>query len=339
MFKKECYKAAGRIQKFISIIITVISIANYAYAVKIGDIVKYNSGLYKVQEIAKNQVKLCPYYDYKKFYSYSDWGWFYGDKCVFVPLKNFERKQQIAKNSTPQPEIKKEDEKKLLQLATDPKYLNNLSAKEFRELYKKITDLAVMHPTEDKLKAYVYMTNFLRLKSLVFAHSVMDYYQRNSKYYMLKKIGETSWSIKAARAEKKKLGKQLLKEHKNSVGLMAFVKYGCGFCEKQIPVLQWFHADYGTDVLLVSQNSCAFNSNLPCVVNPNAFKAFNVQSIPTILLVVKNKNNSKPQIFPIGVGLTDEMTMFNRITYYLKGVYGNELYNDKNFLKLLAEGK
>jgi len=305
-----------------------------AFALNVGQVVNYNSSTYKVIKIdnTTKMVLLCPYYNNEQFFQYADWGWFYGQKCIQVPLTYFEPKKPVKKEITTQ--NKTESTKKLLKLATDPEYLNNLTATEFRKLFRKITDLAVMHPTKAKVAAYMYMTNFLRLKSLVFAHAVINYSMGNSKYYTLRKIGETSWSIRNYWQHKREQGLRVMHEHENSIGVFAFIKYGCPFCEKEIPVLQWFKSDYHVNVLLVSYNKCPSGTFLPCVVNPGAFKAFNVQSMPTMLLVIRQKNNL-PKFYPIGVGLTDKVTMFNRAAYYVRGYYEDRLYTDKNFLKLL----
>jgi len=325
--------------KMLALFLIFASFYHVAAAVpKVGQIIRYGNELYRVKSIDtdKKVVTVCPYYDYQHYFSYSNgWGWFYGNTCKDVSFSVFVQQTKPQQKKISQ---SKKNEDKILEKAVDAKYLNSLTAEEFRKLYQEVLDIAVMHPTEKAVAAYTFMTNFMRLKALVFAHSVVDYTMKNSRYYMIKNTGETSWSIRNAWRKKKEDALSLVKEHKDNIGLLAFIKGGCLFCEKQFPVLQWFRTDYGIDVLLVSMDYCPRNINLPCMVAPSTFKIFNVQNEPSMVLVIRGKSN-KPVFYPVGVGLTDEATLFNRVAYYVSGYYRKTLYTDKNFMKLLEKGR
>jgi thiol-disulfide isomerase/thioredoxin len=197
-----------------------------------------------------------------------------------------------------------------------------------------------MQPTKENIAAYMYMTNFTRVKSLIFSHAVVDYTMENSKYDMSKKSGTTSWSHRAVQLQETDEAKKIIAEHKNNLGIIVFIKYGCPFCEKQLPVLNWLQSDYQIDVIAVSLNRCPENSSgIPCKVNPAAFKAYNIQSEPTIVLVIRQADGT-PKFEPVGVGLTDEVTLVNRISYFVKGYYQPETkYDNSNLFKLLEEGQ
>lgn len=322
----------------LSIVLVLFLVLSSQAAIKIGQVVRYNGKIWVVKKITqKKTVVLCPQYDYTRYFNGSDWGWFYNSTCITVPLDHL---NPHKKHSPSAPNIQQPEPHKLAELARNPKYLNSLTAKQFNKMYKQITQIAVMHPTEENVKAYMFMTNFLRLKALVFAHSVSDYVLKNPKYNMDKDIGYTSWSTFNYRKITKNKRKQFITQHKDSMGLMVFIKNGCPYCMKQIPVLTWFKSDYGVDALLVSQNGCPVNTmGLPCVNKPETFSRFNIQYEPTILFVIKKKNG-QPAFYPIGSGLTTEETIVRRIYYYANIYYKpHERYTDKNFLRLLEEGK
>ncbi len=341
------------ISRWLVLIIVVLSLCVNVLAdvkdnapnLKIGQVIEYNGRDWVVENITpKKLVILCPNYDYSKFFSKSNWGWFYGtDKCISVPLSVLFPKQTTPSSPvTPsRPSIENMPDSEVIKLATNAKYLNNLSAKDFNKLYKRVLEISVMHPTKKNVAAYMFMTNFLRLKALVFAHAVTDYVLANPKYNMAAKTsGTTSWSRHEYVKVSKERRSSFVREHSKDMGLMVFIKNGCPYCMEQMHVLSWFKADYGVDVLLVSMNGCPQNTmGLMCVTKPEAFQIYGIQYEPTIFLVIRGKNG-KPSMFPVGAGLTTEQDLLNRVYYYANTYYNpQERYTDKNFLHLLEEGK
>ncbi|MEM3830362.1 MAG: conjugal transfer protein TraF, partial [Conexivisphaerales archaeon] len=299
---------------FIAFVLLLLGINAYAN-IKKGEVINYKGDKWIVSQVnnSTDTALLCPYYDYQNYFNSSNWGWFYNAKCLSIPLKEFEQKKkevQTVQNSTvPQ---KKLSDQEIIKLATNPYYLNHLSASEFKKMYDHVTDIAVMQPTKKNIAAYMYMTNFIRVKSLIFSHAVVAYTMENPKYNMIKKIGETSWSYNNYNQDQSAKQKKLLADHEKNLGLIVFIKNGCPYCEKQLPVLSWFQSDYHIDVIAVSSNTCPQNtSGIQCMVNPGAFKAYNIQYEPTMVLVIKQPDGS-PKFEPVGVGLTDEVTLANR---------------------------
>ena len=328
--------------KLLSILLFVFLFFDYSHAdIQKGEVINYSNKQWLVMQVNNDNktVLLCPYYQYNKFFDSSRWGWFYNEKCITKSLDAFqEKKQQPA--SQPQQQPKKLTDQEIIRLATNPHYLNNLSATEYKKMYEHVTNIAVMQPTKDNVAAYMYMTNFTRVKSLIFAHAVTDYTMNNPKYNMIKKLGETSWSYNAYHSQENDEVKQMIELHKDNLGIIVFIKDGCPFCEKQLPVLNWLQSDYHIDVVAASLNQCPANTNnIQCMVNPAAFKLYNVQYEPTIVLVIRQADGS-PKFEPVGVGLTDEVTLVNRIYYFVKGYYQPETeYNNNNLFKLLKEGQ
>ena len=328
--------------KLLSILLFVFLFFDYSHAdIQKGEVINYSNKQWLVMQVNNDNktVLLCPYYQYNKFFNSSEWGWFYNEKCITKPLDAFQEKKQ---QPVPQPQqkSKKLTDQEIIRLATNPRYLNSLTAPEYKKMYERVTDIAVMQPTKDNVAAYMYMTNFTRVKSLIFAHAVTDYTMQNPKYNMIKKLGETSWSYNAYHSQQNDEVKQMIESHKNNLGIIVFIKDGCPYCEKQLPVLNWLQSDYHIDVVAASLNRCPANTNnIQCMVNPAAFETYNIQYEPTIVLVIRQADGT-PKFEPVGVGLTDEVTLVNRIYYFVKGYYQPETkYDNNNLFKLLEEGR
>ena len=308
----------------------------------VGDVVVYQGKKWTVNKININKtVTLCPYDNYKKFYYSSDWGWFYGAKCINIPLTYFmPKKPNIQKQPVKKGFSLPKKDSQVLKLAMDPHFLNSLSAEQFRKMFNRVLDISVMHPTEKSVAAYMYMTNFTRLKALIFSHTVVNYTMRHPKLNMDRDIGSTSWSV-VQYSEKYRIDKKtFFFNHKKTLGILLFIKNGCPFCEKQLPVLKWFSSDYGIDVVAVSINGCPANTEgIPCITKPEAFRYYHIGYFPTTVLVIKQPNGS-PKFMPIGVGLTDEVTLSNRAYNFANTYYHPQLkYTDNNLYKLLEQGK
>jgi len=330
--------------KLLPILLFIFLFSDYSFAdIQKGQIINYNNKQWSVIHVNNDNktALLCPYYQYNKFFDSSKWGWFYNEKCITLPLTAFqEKKQQQPQQPQQKQNPKKLTDQEVIKLATNPHYLNSLTAPEYKKMYERVTDIAVMHPTEQNVAAYMYMTNFTRVKSLIFAHAVTNYTMQNPKYNMIKKLGETSWSYNAYHSQQKDEVKKMIESHKDNLGIIVFIKYGCPYCEKQLPVLNWLQSDYHIDVIAVSLNRCPENtSNIKCMVNPAAFQRYNIQYEPTIVLVIKQPDGT-PKFEPVGVGLTDEVTLANRIYYFVKGYYQPETeYTNSNLFKLLEDGQ
>jgi len=329
--------------KLLFALLFVLLFFDYSHAdIQKGEVINYDNKQWLVMQVNNDNktVLLCPYYQYNKFFNSSEWGWFYNEKCIIKSLDAFQEKKQQPIVPQPQQKPKKLTDQEIIKLATNPHYLNSLSATEYKKMYEHVTNIAVMQPTKQNIAAYMYMTNFTRVKSLIFAHAVTDYTMNNPKYNMIKKLGETSWSYDAYHSQQNDKVKKMIESHRKNLGIIVFIKYGCPFCEKQLPVLNWLQSDYHIDVVAVSLNQCPANtSNIQCMVDPAAFKLYNIQYEPTMVLVIKQANGT-PKFEPVGVGLTDEVTLANRIYYFVKGYYQPETeYTNSNLFKLLEEGQ
>ena len=284
------------------------------------DIIMLGNKKWLVVKKEDDRVFICPYHGDEKFYGSSDWGWFYGEQCRWMGEKTL-----ISRIKENQPEeIKKQKEQEIPwdKVITD-NYLSQLDASHFRDLYTKVREVAIMEPTEKHIHGYIHITDFMRRKSLAFAHATQDFVLAHPVYDIQKNTGTTSWSYPLVNEIRRKQRDALFKRVSNRAGLYFFVSGACPYCKEQAKIVHWFSADYGWNVISVARDFCT--PEYPnCMVNPDLFTVFRATYTPSLFLIYRRSDN-KPAIFPVGNGLTDYQTLKSRIFYYLK-----QLEEEKN---------
>jgi len=284
--------------------------------ISIGDIITFNGKKWQVEDKQNSRLYVCPYHGDESFYKGSDWGWFYGENCRWIEGKILTSKRQIQKK-----EKKHQKESIPWDRLTDDKYLSTLTANQFKQLYEKVRQIAVMDPAKEHIHAYVHMTDFMRRKALIFAHAVSDFILENPVYDMQKETGTTSWAYRFSFKVRQRERDAFLKNLKDRAGLYFFVSANCPYCKEQSKIINWFIADYEWNVISVASDFCA-QEYPDCMVAPELFEVFNVQYTPSIYLIYRQKD--KPLIFPVANGLTDYGTLKARIYYYLKKIKEKE---------------
>jgi hypothetical protein len=290
-----------------------------------GEIIKYKNTDYKINKINHNQTYalICPYYNYRQFYSSKNWGWLYGDNCKWINIAIFNKTKKQIKNNKAKFNPK---------LATSYNYLNSLTAKQFKKYYVDMTDISVMRPTMKNIAKYTFMTNFMRQKSLQFAYAYYTYILNHPQYNMAGKIGTTSWSYRETSNYSIAQQKLYIHRFESKIGVFFFFSNNDEYSLKQIPIINWLTTDNHIVTIGVSNDECPANLDTKCVVSPEAFKYYKVKNLPEIIMIYRKKDG-EPSYQIIGAGLTPESTIISRIFFYLhsrKKVY----YKNKNFEKI-----
>lgn len=310
---------------------TVLFFVAKAYAkagttLSAGEIIKYENAQYKVDKINHKGTYafICPHYNYRRFFSSSNWGWFYGKDCKWINIALY--RKSLSKTEKRKPGFNPK-------LAQNDNYLNSLTAKQFKKYYLDMTQTAVMRPTQTNIARYTHMTNFMRQKSLQFAYAYYTYILNHPKYDIASKVGTTSWSYRTTFNYSDSEKKIFIKKHLNSIGLFFFFSVSDKYSLKQVPIINWILNDYGITIIGVSDNSCPSNLDTKCMVNPAAFKAYKVKSVPEIIMIYRKKDGS-PVLQIIGSGLTPESTIVSRIFFYLHSY--KKIYYKKNNFKTIT---
>ena len=275
------------------------------------DIITLDTKKWLVVKKDRERVFVCPYHGDEDFYAGSDWGWFYREKCRWMDEKTL-----ILQQAKKQKELEVPWDKVI-----KDKYLSTLDASQFRDLYRKVRELAIMEPTEEHIHGYMHMTDFMRRKALLFAHATQDFVLSHPIYDIQKDTGTTSWSYPLVNEIRRRERDALFKRVSNRAGLYFFVSGSCPYCEEEAKIVQWFSADYGWNVVSVARDFCT--PKYPnCIVNPDLFTIFRATYTPSLFLIYR-RNDNRPAIFPVGNGLVDYETLKSRIFYYLKQMEKN----------------
>ncbi|MHB1546794.1 MAG: conjugal transfer protein TraF [bacterium] len=299
--------------------------ANSARAYQVGQILVVKGVKYKIVSVNKKILRICP--DYSHYYSsFKPEGWFYGQSCKNINITKLQKrenqKQRFHKSYLPP-----------VANLSNYQYLNNLTAKEFKVFYHRMTEVAVMRPTEPNIAAYMTMTNFMRKKAVAFTYATMVYLLNHPSVDVQKKIGETSFSYDTYIQKLRKAQKDFIANNSDRLGVFYFINNNQ---TAQNHIDNWLKRDYGISIIAIAKNHCPSGLNFQCGVSPNIFKSFNITYAPTNLLVYRGRHNN-PHYQVIGSGLTDENAMAFRIYKFIKDF--KQVYYNVNPFKASPDGQ
>ena len=295
-----------------------------AFSYQVGQITIIKGVKYIITAVNKKIIRICPYNSNYYSSSFKPEGWFYGQRCKNINITRLikNQKQRFKKSYLP-----------LVKDLSDYQYLNNLTAKEFKVFYHRMTEVAVMRPTEPNIAAYMTMTNFMRKKAVAFTYATMVYLLNHPSVDIQKKIGETSFSYDSYIQDLRRSQKSFIKKNSDRLGLIYFLT---NKNKKQNQTDNWLLRDYGISIIAVAKNRCPAGLNFKCVVGQNVFKNFNVTYAPTNLLVYRGLHN-RPHYQVVGSGLTTENAMAFRIYKFVKDF--KQVYYNTNPFKSTYNGR
>ena len=290
-------------------------------SLKDGDIIGFEGRKWLVKRTEKSRLYLCPYHSRGDFYENGNWGWFYGEECRWVEANVLVQKLTRERKNKAEHSIYREIPWDRL---TDEKYLSHLTAPEFRRLFSRVREAAVMEPTQQHIAAYTYMTDFMRRKAVKFMYAVDSYLLENPVFDMRRR-GTSGWAHRITIVQEEKDMDSLFHRVSKDAGVYFFVSGGCPYCKKETRMVQWLAADYGFTVITVSRDFCT--ADYPnCMVRPDLFRSFSIQYTPTIIFIYRHKE--KPHIMPVAVGLTTYDIIKNRIYTFLRQIIHGAPEND-----------
>ena len=295
-----------------------------AFSYQVGQITIIKGVKYIITAVNKKIIRICPYNSNYYSSSFKPEGWFYGQRCKNINITRLIKNQKQRFKKSYLPSVKN---------LSDYQYLNNLTAKEFKVFYHRMTEVAVMRPTEPNIAAYMTMTNFMRKKAVAFTYATMVYLLNHPSVDVQKKIGETSFSYDSYIQGLRRSQKSFIKKNSDRLGLIYFLT---NKNKKQNQTDNWLLRDYGISIIAVAKNRCPAGLNFKCVVGPNVFRNFNVTYAPTNLLVYRGLHN-RPHYQVIGSGLTTENAMAFRIYKFVKDF--KQVYYNTNPFKTSSNGQ
>ncbi|UWE19372.1 conjugal transfer protein TraF [Herbaspirillum huttiense] len=121
-----------------------------------------------------------------------------------------------------------------------------------RENYPLLEERAVNDPTEENVKAYLYVKRITMDKAQRFSEKVTEVTNQDPLLNENNRIPYASSGAQAIRNANRNAQGQAVRELSQVGGLVVFVDGECRFCAMQMPVIQMLNRDYGMEALVVS---------------------------------------------------------------------------------------
>lgn len=248
----------------------------------------------------------------QQYYNDKNRGWYHHEFCQ--KRKEEAEKEHKRKTAKQQPQKEKPLDWAKMQ---DPKYLDTLSASQFRDLLKKAQEEAIYKPDKDKVFAVIKMQDYMKNKSMEFAYLWRDQLLQNPEIDPSTKFPTTSFASythsSVVNADKRKM----LSEMMADTGLFFFVSGDCPYCHSEADIINYIKSDYGIAINTISNDHCNSDKFKNCSVDADLFKYFDIKMTPSIVAVYKDSDN-KPHFQPIASGLTTMDEITNRLVFYYK---------------------
>lgn len=249
----------------------------------------------------------------KQFWQDRQRGWFYKDYCE--PIKD--------ENTTKTPEQPKSETKKLKSLPKQVSIpwnkLNDMHPDDLKALNDEATNIAFMYPTKENLKSFRMYQKWYTDKADQFAK--LAGYERRSDPELASWAAEVPTSG-IARGEEISEGLrekvQIISSFSNIAGIVVVTQRGCGFCERQMPLLEKLKQETGMSYKELDKDN-----------RPMVAAKLGVATTPDIFLIVTR--NGQPKWQRIGSGLLTYNELKQAVLF---GLYAlGELKNDKSLYR------
>lgn len=230
----------------------------------------------------------------------------------------------------PDNKTQKNDEEKEEKKYTKPKIdwgrVWTMHPDEFNNLITDFQKWAIKEPTEDNLKDYLELQNIALERSKKFMSAFMYISQ---KYPHLSQ--EASYPVNTVGQDvlkEIKLNEQseVLAEYRDNYALIYFYSSSCPYCVKQGPIIDYFTDKTGWNVVRVNIDE-----------NINAKLRFNIVTVPSIIIVSKQKN--KWEMITSGIiTFPDLRERIYRTILYMEGEKDINTFGRREFEESLIGG-
>lgn len=176
-----------------------------------------------------------------------------------------------------------------------PEELWSMHPDDFQALYNDFQKKAVMTLKEEDVKEFWYMTDISRRRSLAFANVTAEVMQSTPSLNVAKDYPINTPGMYARVTMQRSSVDNLLKDNRDSYGIIYFYKQGCPYCQSQDGINRLFITDTGWEI-----------KSIDIEKSPMVAAMFGVEQTPSMFLVYKD--NTK-DYFPISAGVitVDEM--------------------------------
>jgi len=239
-----------------------------------------------------------------KFYDDKERGWYFNEYCQA-------QREKEQKSTNPRA---KESLLGNLKKLRDPAFLETLDVKTFKETFDQMKEETIHHPTDDNMLTYLTMQDFMKKKSLTFAHVWQDVLLQYPEFNNTVKSPATNYGSMVKTFVQTRDNEKQLQEINQSAGLFLMVSGACPYCKYQADVVKDLMARYGVEVRTFSKDYCISEFG-QCTVNPGMFETFNVKVTPSMIAVYREQND-KPRFQLISTGLMTQNELVEKLVYY-----------------------
>ena len=206
-----------------------------------------------------------------KFYNDTKHGWFWYED----PPKEHEETKRPPELSVNEPKTAPNLDSYSIE------ELWNMYPDDFQALLNVLQKKAVQTPSEQHILEYLTMQDIARRKALAYTNATMYVTQKYGELFNVNHVYPTTGPGVTARVSMQQDEiSQTINRAGNDHALLFFVSPGCGFCEKQAGILNYFVDKYGWQIKTVDISR-----------NINSAARFNITITPTLLLIKKGQDN------------------------------------------------
>jgi conjugal transfer pilus assembly protein TraF len=186
----------------------------------------------------------------------------------------------------------------------------SMNTDDFQKLSDEIRKKAVRDPSEKNVYEYAFLQDIARRKAAAFAGTYMLVSQ---KYPYLGNRDVSPITTPGLRARTELQNEniaQTLFDNRENFGMFVFTSEGCGFCEAQASILEYFQKQYGWAVRYADINGGTQSANLAA--------RHGIARVPAILLVHRESGDAMPVSQGV-VSMSDLSHRLYRTIKYMNG--------------------
>ena len=190
----------------------------------------------------------------------------------------------------------------------DVEVLWNMHPDEFQVLIDRVTKKAVQNPTEENVLDYIMMVDLSKKKSVAFSSVVALVGQKNPTF----SGNENSYPVtapgqRALQEQRENEINQTIANSINDFAIIMFTAEGCGFCDSQSDILDYFNNMFGWQIRKVDINE-----------NPAMSAKFQVEITPTLILVHRETGD----FMPLSTGVISMADLKSRVYRSIRHMQG-----------------
>jgi len=160
----------------------------------------------------------------------------------------------------------------------------NMHPDQFQVLIDQVTKKAVQNPTEENILDYIKMVDISRRKSVAFSSVVALVGQKNPQFAS----NENSYPVtapgqRALYQQRENEINQTIANSLDEFAIIMFTAEGCGFCESQSDILEYFNNIFAWQIRKIDINE-----------HPAMAAKFQVEITPTLILVHRESGDFMP---------------------------------------------